>query len=169
MTSRERLERVLHELGVQYRVTPHHLAYTAQEVAMTEHISGYDIAKVVIIMADHSPVMTALPAPHRVDLEKVRHALGAKTARLASEKEFGELFPDCEIGAMPPFGNLYGVPVLVDRSLAFDPEITFNAGTHRETMTLAYADFERLVRPRVVDISIPPVPAETVPEHEMIR
>ncbi len=169
MTCRERLERVFHELGVQYRVTPHHLAYTAQEVAMTEHISGYDVAKVVIVIADQSPVMTVLPAPHRVDLEKVRHILGAKTARLATEKEFEELFPDCEVGAMPPFGNLYGIPVCVDRSLAFDPEITFNAGTHRETMTMAYADFERLARPRVVDISIPPVRDETAWKHEMIR
>lgn len=169
MTCRERLERVFHELGVPYRVTPHHLAYTAQEVAMTERISGYDVAKVVIVMTDETPVMVVLPAPLRVNLEKVKRAFDAKTARLATEKEFTEFFPDCDIGAMPPFGNLYGVTVCVDRSLTFDPEITFNAGSHRETMTVAYADFERLVRPKIAEVSISAAREQSVMEPGIRR
>lgn len=157
MTCRERLERIFHELGVAYRVTPHRLAYTAQDVAASEHVSGYDVAKVVIVIVDHAPVMIVLPAPCRVDLERVRRALDAKTTRLATEKDFGDLFSGCDVGAMPPFGNLYGMPVYVDLSLTFHPEFTFNAGTHRETMTITYADFERLTRPHVVNVAISPV------------
>jgi Ala-tRNA(Pro) deacylase len=168
MRCRERLEQLFHELGVPYRVTPHHLAYTAQEVATTEHISGYAVAKVVIVMTDDAPVMIVLPAPLRVHLEKVKRAFEAKTARLASEKEFVEFFPDCDVGAMPPFGNLYGVPVCVDRRLTVDPEITFNAGSHRETMTIAYADFERLVRPKIAEVSMPPA-EQPVSEYEIRR
>jgi len=151
MTCRERLERLLGEHGVKYQVTPHRLAYTAQEVATVEHVSGYDVAKVVMAAVDDRLIMLVLPAAYRVDLERVRRGLGASTARLAREEEFARLFPDCDLGAMPPFGNLYGIPVYVDRSLTRDPEIVFNAGSHRETMTLAYADFERLVRPEVIE------------------
>jgi Ala-tRNA(Pro) deacylase len=153
MTCRERLERLLVEHGVKYVVTPHPPAYTAQEVATVEHVSGYVVAKVVMAAVDDRLVMLVLPAAHRVDLQKVERALGATSARLAREEEFARLFPDCDLGAMPPFGNLYGIPVYVDRTLTRDPEIVFNAGSHRETITLAYADFERLVRPEVVEFA----------------
>ena len=156
MTCRERLEQYFRERGVRYQVRTHPEAYTAQEVAAAEHVSGYRVAKVVIATVDGNPVMLVLPAPHRVDLEKVRQAVGGQQARLAREEEFAALFPDCEVGAMPPFGNLYGLPVYVDRSLTADPEIVFNAGTHRETMTVAYADFERLTGAQVADIARPP-------------
>lgn len=161
MTCRERLERLFLEEGIAYKVTPHPLTYTARDLAASEHISGYDVAKVVVLMVDQAPAMIVLPGPLRVDLEKVRAVLGARTARLATEREFSELFPDCDPGAMPPFGNLYGVPMYVDRSLLRRPEITFNAGTHRETVTIASADFARLTVPRVVEVSAGP-PAEPV-------
>jgi len=158
MTCRERLERLLVNEGVKSEVTAHALAYTAQEVATVEHVSGYDVAKVVMAAVDDRLVMLVLPAPHRVDLEKVKRGLGATTARLAREDEFAKLFPDCDLGAMPPFGNLYGIPVYVDRTLTHDPKIVFNAGSHRETMTIAYADFERLVRPEVIEFAISAAP-----------
>lgn len=158
MTCRERLELLLVKQGVKFEVTAHPLAYTAQEVATVEHVSGYDVAKVVMAAVDDRLVMLVLPAPHRVDLEKVKRGLGATTARLAREDEFAKLFPDCDLGAMPPFGNLYGIPVYVDRTLTHDPKIVFNAGSHRETMTIAYADFERVVRPEVIEFAISAAP-----------
>ncbi len=156
MTCRERLERWLDVSGVKYEVTVHPIAYTAQEIAASEHLTGYEVAKVVMATVDGRVVMLVLPAPHRVDLDRLRRALGARSLRLAEEKEFANLFPDCDVGAMPPFGNLYGISVYVEPSLAACPEIIFNVGSHRETMKVAYADFERLVRPQVIDFSIEP-------------
>lgn len=154
MTCRERLEKFLREKGVKFDVTAHPEVYTAQEVAAVEHVPGDLMAKVVIAMVDGKLIELVLPAPHRVDMPKLKAALGAKEARLAREEEFSSTFPDCEVGAMPPFGNLYNVPVVVDTALAADPKIIFRAGTHRETMTVAFADFSRLVTPRVVEFSI---------------
>lgn len=156
MTCRERLEQFFREQKVKYQVTTHAEVYTAQEVAAVEHISGYGVAKVVIASADGKLVMLVLPAPHRVDLEKVKRLLGAREVRLAREEEFGPVFTDCEVGAMPPFGPLYGVPVYADRVLAQDPKIVFRAGTHRETMTVAYADYERLAKPQTAEFTAPP-------------
>jgi Ala-tRNA(Pro) deacylase len=156
MFCRDRLERLFAQEQVSYQVTQHSAAYTAQDVANAEHISGYDVAKVVLAVADDRLAMLVLPAPHRVDLELFRVGLRAHTARLAEEREFAEAFGDCEMGAMPPFGNLYGVEVYVDPALAAHRQITFNAGTHRETMTIAYADFVRLVRPRVLELARSP-------------
>lgn len=154
MTSRERLEKYFREQGVKYEVRSHPEVYTAQEVAAVEHVPGRLVAKVVMGMIDGKPTQLVLPAPHRVDLAKLRSALGANECRLALEEEFANLFPDCEVGAMPPFGNLYNVPVVADRSLTEDPKIVFNAGTHRETMTVAYQDFARLVSPKMVDFAV---------------
>ncbi len=156
MTCRERLEQWLNMAGVKYDVTVHPVVYTAQEVAASEHLSGYEVAKVVMAIVDGDLVMLVLPAPHRVDLAKLRSTLGAGKVRLAGEQEFANLFPDCDVGAMPPFGNLYGISVYLDPSLAGSPQIIFNAGTHRETITMPYADFERLVRPQIVDLSTEP-------------
>lgn len=154
MTCRERLESYLRENGVPFRVDWHPLAYTAQEVAAAEHVSGYLVAKPVLVRCDDGGfVMAVLAAPHRLDLAKLEKLVG-KTCRLAEESEFAPLFPDCEVGAEPPFGNLYGVPVYVDRRLAEDPEIVFRCGSHRETMRVAYRDFERLVQPVVADLAL---------------
>jgi Ala-tRNA(Pro) deacylase len=156
MACLDRLERLFALEDVDYRVTRHSPAYTAQDVANVEHISGYDVAKVVLAMADDNLVMLVLPAPYRMDPELLRAGLGARTVRLADEREFAGAFPDCEIGAMPPFGNLYGVKVYVDPGLSVHPQITFNAGSHRDTMTIAFADFIRLVRPAVLQLARSP-------------
>jgi len=156
MLCRDRLERLFAQEQVSYRVTTHSPAYTAQDIANAEHISGYDVAKVVLAVVDGRLAMLVLPAPYRVDLELLRAGLHADSARLAEEREFADVFGDCETGAMPPFGNLYGVEVYVDPTLGAHREITFNAGSHRETMTIAYADFERLARPRVLALAHSP-------------
>lgn len=153
MTCRERLEQYFKQNGVKYEVTSHPEVYTAQEVAAVEHVPGMFVAKVVIAVVDGKITALVLPAPHRVDIPKLKAALGAKEARLAREEEFGQLFPDCEVGAMPPFTNLYNVPAVVDRTLAEDPKIVFNAGTHRETMTVAFSDFQALASPTVAEFS----------------
>lgn len=156
MTCLDRLERLFALEEVQYRVTRHSPAYTAQDVANVEHISGYDVAKVVLAVADDKLVMLVLPAPYRVDLELLRAGLRARTVRLAEEREFADVFPDCETGAMPPFGNLYGIQVYVDPGLSGHPQITFNAGSHWETMTIAFADYIRLARPTVLPLAHSP-------------
>jgi Ala-tRNA(Pro) deacylase len=154
MRGRERLEAYLREHGVRYEVTPHAEAYTAQEVAAAEHVSGRQFAKVVIADVDGKHVMLVLPAATRVDLVKLRAALGAKVARLAREEEFAPQFPDCEAGAMPPFGNLYNIPVYMDRSLTDQPRIVFNACSHRETVSIATADYHRLASPTVIEFAV---------------
>jgi Ala-tRNA(Pro) deacylase len=149
MTCKERLEAYLRTHGVPFQLQHHPLAYTAQEVAAAEHVPGKIVAKVVMVEADGRSAMLALPANRRVDLAQAARLLGAGDVRLAAEAEFAATFPDCEVGAMPPFGNLYGVPVYVDQTLAEDEEIVVNAGTHTDTIRLRYADFARLVQPTV--------------------
>jgi len=144
-----RLENYLRENRVPFEAQHHPRAVTAQEVAATEHIPGKLLAKTVMVVADGEMAMLALPASYQVDLGKAAAMLGTKKARLAEEEEFEDTFPDCEVGAMPPFGNLYGVTVYVDESLAEDETIVFRAGTHTDTMSVKYADFERLVGPTV--------------------
>lgn len=156
MPCRDRLERLFAQKQVSFRVTTHSPAYTAQDVANAEHISGYDVAKVVLAVMDDRLAMVVLPAPYRVDLELLRAGLRAHTVRLAEEREFADVFGDCETGAMPPFGNLYGVEVYVDPALGEHGQITFNAGSHHETMTIAYADFVRLARPTVLALARSP-------------
>ena len=149
MTCQERLESYLRSSQVPFQLQHHPLAYTAQEVAAAKYVPGKLVAKVVMVQADGRPAMLALPAPLRVDLAQAATTLGAREVRLAEEEEFAGTFPDCEVRAMPPFGNLYGVPVYVDRALTEDEEIVFAAGTHTDTMRLRYADFARLVQPTV--------------------
>ena len=155
MRGLERLEAYLREHGVRYEVTPHAEAYTAQEVAATEHVPGRQFAKVVIAEADGKHVMLVLPASARVDLVRLRAALGAKVARLAREEEFAAWFPDCEAGAMPPFGNLYDIPVYLDRSLADQPRLVFNACSHRETVAISGEDYRRLASPAMIEFAVP--------------
>jgi len=138
---------------VKYVVISHSKAYTAQGIAAIAHISGKDLAKTVIVKLDGDLAMAVLPASYQVDLEALRRHTGVREAELATENEFKRHFPDCETGAMPPFGNLYGIPVYVDGSLTEDNEIAFNAGSHYELIKMAYADFEHLVKPEVMEFS----------------
>jgi Ala-tRNA(Pro) deacylase len=147
MPCKDKLESYLRENNVPFQVQHHAKVYTAQEVAAAEHIPGKALVKVVMVKADGSNVMLALPASYRVVESRLGDVLSVRDARLATEDEFASVFPDCEVGAMPPFGNLYGVPVVVDKSLAEDETIVVQAGTHTDTLSLKYADFERLVKP----------------------
>jgi len=153
MTVSRRLREFLDGAGVSYTVTRHPEAFTAQEVAAVEHVPGKAMAKVVVVLADGTPTMAVLPASYRVNFDKLKGLLGAKAVRLATEDEFGSLFPDCEVGAMPPFGEMFDLPVCSDQVLKEDERVTFNAGTHTETVTLAYADYERLAKPTVGDFA----------------
>lgn len=139
---------------VKYVAMTHAPAYTAQEIAAAQHVPGKEFAKVVIAKTGPRYVMAVLGAPQRVDLDKLAQRLPEKRATLATENEFKGLFPQCEPGAMPPFGNLFGLDVFVDRDLERDEEIVFQAGTHRDTVRMAYVDFVRLVRPTVAQLAI---------------
>lgn len=147
MPCKERLEAYLREQQIPFQVQEHPIAFTAQDIAASEHLPGKLVAKAVLVFADARMVMLVLPASYRVDLSHVGKLLGASEVRLADEVELGLAFPDCDVGTMPPFGNLYHLPVYVDESLAEDDSIVFPVGSHTQTMRLAYADFERLVRP----------------------
>lgn len=148
MSISTRLKNLLDENHIPYTPMAHTTAYTAQGAAATMKISGKELAKTVVLRAGEDTVLAVLPAAHHASLEKLSGLLG-KPVRLATEQEFSDLFPDCELGAMPPFGELYGLPVYVDESLAADEEIVFNAGTHHDAIRLRYADFARLAKPVV--------------------
>ncbi len=157
MKCRERLEAYLQENAVPYEIQHHPVAYTAQRVADSEHLSGKLLGKVVLVVADEKLLMLVLPAPARVDWTRVAEAVGTDEVRLAHESEFARTFPDCEVGAMPPFGNLYGLPVYLDQDLAANEKLFFQAGTHDETFSIRYADFARLAQPRIAPLaSLPP-------------
>jgi Ala-tRNA(Pro) deacylase len=147
----EQLRNYLDSQQVKYVSIRHSKAYTAQEVAASAHISGREMAKTVIVRLGEQLAMCVLPANEKIDLEALKKASGAKMAALADEHEFAQLFPDCEIGAMPPFGNLYKMPVYVWKDFSEDEEIAFNAGSHTELFRMAYRDFARLVNPTIVD------------------
>lgn len=153
MGCKEDLEAYLRENKVPFQIQHHAVAYTAQEVAAAEHIPGRMLAKVVMVLGDGELSMFVLPAPARVDLDRAAGVLGTKEARLAQEEKFADRFPGCEVGAMPPFGNLYDLSVYVDKSLAEDETIVFEAGTHTDTMSMKYADFERLAKPAVAEFA----------------
>jgi Ala-tRNA(Pro) deacylase len=157
MKCRERLEAYLRQQQIAFDVQRHRTAYTAQEVAETEHIPGRLVAKTVVVWADGQLVLLVLPASLQVEHTRLNAALGAKTTRFAHEAEFVDAFPDCEVGAMPPFGNLYDLPVYVDKSLTEDEVIVFPAGTHTETMSLRYMDYAQLVKPTIVEFAGPRV------------
>ena len=149
------ISRYLDRNGVKFSVVQHPVAYTAQEEAAVTHVPGREWAKAVVCMVDDVPTLAVLPADHLVDLERFREACGAKSVRLANEAELRPLYSDCELGAMPPLGPLYKQPVMVDRSLTADPEIVFNAGSHRDAIRMRYRDFEDLVKPTVADFGVP--------------
>ena len=148
-----KLREFLDGQNVKYVLITHSKAYTAQEVAALSHIPGKELAKTVIVRLDGRTAMAVLPATRKVDLDMLRDAAGAKKAQLAHEEDFKGLFPECEAGAMPPFGNLYGMDVFVTPGLAEDREIAFNAGSHTELVRMVFKDFERLVKPRVVEFA----------------
>ena len=147
-----RLREFLEVNKVPFSVHSHPEAYTAQEIADLAHVTGRMLAKVVIVKAGDDLKMLVLPADRRVDLQRVKGLLG-RDVRLATEAEFRDAFPGCEVGAMPPFGNLFGIPIYVDRSLEQEEEIVFNAGTHTLTAKLAFKDFARLTEPRIVEFA----------------
>ncbi len=151
MTIARKLKEYLDENEAPYKVSTHQEVYTAQEVAAALHVPGKDIVKVVIVKTEGKFIMAILPADHKVNVDKMRTVLHDPEARLATEGEFKGLFPDCDVGAMPPFGNLYDVGVYVDKSLTEDEDIIFQAGSHVETVRMKYRDFDRLVGPEVID------------------
>jgi Ala-tRNA(Pro) deacylase len=148
-----RLEEYLKRNSIKYKVVTHPEAYTAQEIAAMIHVPGKELAKVVMMKAGERLVMAVLPASWRVDFSKLREVLHEKDLRLATEDEFKTIFPDCEAGAEPPFGNLYNIDTLVDKSLSEDEHIFFNAGNHYEAVDMSYSDYANLVKPNVAEFA----------------
>ena len=148
-----KLKEFLDSHNIKYVTISHSPAYTAQAIAAAAHVSGRELAKTVMVKIDGKMAMAVLPASYQVDLDLLKEAVGAEKVEIAGETEFQGMFPGCEVGAMPPFGNLYGMDVFAAKRLAEDEEIVFNAGTNIELIKLAYADFERLVKPKVVVFS----------------
>lgn len=140
----------LDENGVKYVCVRHSPSFTAQEIAASAHIPGKELAKSVVVRIDEELALAVVPASYRVDFELLKATTHAQHVSLAEEETFRDRFPGCELGAMPPFGNLYGMETFVADSLADDEEIAFNAGSHTELVRMAYADFERLARPKVL-------------------
>ena len=145
-----RFKNFLDSNGVKYTSIPHRTAYTAMEIAESAHVSGKDMAKTVIVDLDGRLAMAVLPATKHVSVERLGRSVGVQRVGIAKEGEFRYDFPDCEVGAMPPFGNLFDMEVYVDPRLAEDEEIAFNAGNHSEIVRMAYKDFERIVHPKAV-------------------
>lgn len=148
-----KLKEFLDSNKVKYVAISHSPAYTAPEIAASAHVPGRELAKTVIVKLDGKPAMAVLPSNRKIDFSKLKKAAGAKKAELATEEEFSGLFPGCEVGAMPPFGNLFDMMVFVDETLSEDEQIAFNAGTHTELIRLGYADFARLAKPKVAPLS----------------
>lgn len=142
----------LDENKVQYQRHSHPTAYTAKEVASVEHVPAHRIAKAVVFFSEKGYAMAVLPGDCLLDLHGLQAVLGVSRLRLATESELADLFPDCELGAMGPFGNLCGVPVYVDESLAAEETIAFNAGTHRDVIHIRFDDFKRLVNPAMASL-----------------
>ena len=151
--SGEKVKEFLDSNDIKYLSIEHSPAFTAQEIAASAHIPGKELAKTVMVKIDGNMAMAVLPASYKVDLDLLKEAAGASEVELASEGEFEGLFPECAPGAMPPFGNLYGMEVFVAESLAEDEAIAFNAGSHTELIRLAYQDFAGLVEPKVAKLS----------------
>jgi len=152
----QRLQEFLDQHNAMYTHKTHRLTYTSKDLAQADHVPPWEVAKTVVVVADGVFALAVVPANAMVDLEALRRALGIRSVRLASEKEIAALFPDVELGAMAPFGNLYGnVPVYVDRALASEEEVVFNAGTHRDVIHMKYRDFAHFVHPEVMSFAFP--------------
>lgn len=149
-----KLRQYLDTNQVKYSVISHSLAFTAQESAAIAHIPGKELAKTVVMKVDGKPTLAVVPSTDMVDFRLLKRLLGANEVTMANENELNSLFPECEVGAMPPFGNLYDIEVVVADGLAADEVIAFNAGTHHELIKMSYKDFERLVQPKIARISV---------------
>ena len=149
----QKLKEFLDSRDVEYITISHSPAYTAQRIAELTHIPGKELAKTVIVKLDGEFAMAVLPASHRVDFDYLKRGVTANNVEVASESEFKDLFPDCEVGAMPPFGNLYDMDLYVAEKLTDDEEIAFNSGSHTELVRLSYQDFENLVSPKVIPLT----------------
>ncbi len=149
----KKLQTFLDREKIKYVTLVHSTAYTAQEVAASAHVTGRELAKTVIVELDGEMAMAVLPANRKIVLQDLREVTGSEEVKFASEEEFRQRFPDCETGAMPPFGNLYGMDVYVAEALTHNAEIAFNAGSHTEVIRLAFKDFERLVHPKVMSFT----------------
>ena len=143
------IQSYLDEMGVSYRLSHHPMAYTAQDLASAEHVPGRQVIKPVVVKADGQFVMCALPASHRIDIAALREQLEAQDVKIADEQKLAELFPDCELGAEPPIGRLYNMPTLMDESLVADSHVTFQAGTHRDAITMSLAEYRRVTQPEM--------------------
>lgn len=148
----QKLKNFLDEHRVKYVSIYHSSAYTAQEIAQASHVPGREMAKTVMVKLDGNLAMVVLPASRHVNFPHLLEATGASTAVLATEEEFRDRFQGCELGAMPPFGNLYGLPVFVSQALTEEKDIVFNAGSHTEIIRLSFQDYSHLVAPRLIDI-----------------
>ncbi len=148
-----KLREFLDSHNIKYMVISHSLAYTAQGIAALVHVSGKKLAKTVIVKVDGVLAMAVVPASLHVDLDKLKALTGAQSVELATEREFKDAFPDCETGAMPPFGNLYDMSVYADSTLADQEEITFSAGTHRELMRMQWKDMAAIVNPTIDNLT----------------
>jgi Ala-tRNA(Pro) deacylase len=151
--SLKRLTEFLEHEHVKYSTLTHSPAFTAQEIAACAHVSGKELAKTVVVRVDGRLALAVAPADRRIALAELGKAAGDANARFASENEFKDSFPDCELGAMPPFGNLYGMEVYLAQPLTEDEEIAFNAGSHTELIKMPLHDFERLVKPKVANFT----------------
>lgn len=149
----KKLKIYLDEANIKYLTISHSSAFTSQDIAASAHVSGKEFAKTVMIKIDGVMAMAVLPASFHIDFDTLRKFFGTKFVTLATEPEFKDRFPDCELGAMPPFGNLYGMDVYVAEALTNNKEIAFNAGSHTELIRLSYFDYQRLVKPRVLKFS----------------
>lgn len=149
----KKIKEFLDSNKVKYTSISHSSAYTAMEIAAMAHVPGKDLAKTVMIKIIGHMAMAVLPATHMIKMDLLKKAVGSDDVRLATEQEFKDKFVDCEVGAMPPFGNLYSMDVYASNALKEDEEIVFNAGSHTELIKLSYKDFERLVNPRIAEIS----------------
>ena len=150
----QKLKEFLDSHNIKYVVISHSRAFTAQETAASAHVPVKELAKTVMVKIDGKMAMAVLPASSKVDFDLLKKVIGSGKVEIASEKEFKDMFPECEIGAMPPFGNPYGMEVFVAKTLTEDREIAFNAGSHRELVKLTYKDFEKLVKPKVITFSV---------------
>jgi Ala-tRNA(Pro) deacylase len=148
----ERLRSFLDSQHAEYTVSVHPKAFTAREVAFAEHLPAREVAKAVVVFGDAEYHIVVIPANKLVDFQELRPAVGLSQVRLATEDELRALFPDCELGAMPPFGSIYGLGVYLDSSLVAEPEIAFNAGTHREVIHMRTAEFRRIAKPDIVSL-----------------
>lgn len=144
-----KIQSFLDENGVAYRLSRHDTAFTASGLAQAEHVPGRKVIKPVIVNADGQFVMCALPASHKIDFEELKRQLEANYVSLVTEEQLGELFPDCELGAEPPIGRLYGMTTLMDESLVADDRVTFQAGTHEDSITMTLADYRRIAQPEI--------------------